>query len=107
MRNVLAPSVSLSAKAVNGSTISTILPNDPAEFITGQLSIKAVATAAIDVFVLPGTKILIFPVGGIITGVWSVLFIGTVAYGTFGRMSFRTQYRARSARVAKGGQTFI
>lgn len=58
-------------------------------------------------FIVPGLHILIFPIGAIITGIWTVLFIGTIAYGTFGRMQFRDQYRRRFARAEKGDMARI
>lgn len=52
-------------------------------------------------FRLPGTRILIFPIGAIITGVWTLLFVGVVSWGTLGRVQFREQYRRQSARAAE------
>ncbi len=63
------------------------------------------AAAAIP-FVLPGTRPGIFPTGLIITSVWTFLFVGTVGYGTFGRIRFRESYRRRiKARLNVGKRT--
>jgi beta-lactamase regulating signal transducer with metallopeptidase domain len=64
-------------------------------------SAAAASAAAAAPFVLPGTKILIFPIGAIVTGVWAFLGMATLAYGTVGRMRFRDQYRGRVMRAQK------
>jgi len=50
---------------------------------------------------------MIFPIGGIITGIWSLLFVATVAYGTWGRMQWRDTHRRRVAAKKKGGMARI
>lgn len=45
-------------------------------------------------------RILIFPVGGVVTGVWAIALISTITYGTVGRYQFQQQFRKRSARAA-------
>ena len=92
-----------SAPASANSTLSAL----EATFVVGLFSdqpktmatISAVGVIADVAFVLPGTKIMIFPIGGVITGVWAVLFIGVVGWGTVGRMRFRENYRRRLARA--------
>jgi hypothetical protein len=102
--------------ASNGQTVNTSLSGSEATFVNGvfakaattatksavQSPIQTLVVAANAPFVLPGVNILIFPIGGIITGVWAILFIAAVGYGTVGRMQFRDQYRRRSARATKG-----
>jgi hypothetical protein len=70
-------------------------------------TISAVGVIADVAFVLPGTKIAIFPIGSIITGTWAVLFIGVIGWGTVGRMGFRENYRRRLARADRGGEKTI
>lgn len=121
LKNLLVPTVNLAALDASGSKVTTSLSSSEATFVSGVFADQSKATttgaaaaasataavAAAVAFVLPGTKILIFPVGAIITGTWAVLGIATVMYGTIGRMNFRAQYRARSARADKGGQARI
>jgi len=111
LQAILIPIVSLTAKEENGTIVNTTLSSDEATFVTGIFSDqpKTMATAAnasavvaAVPFVLPGTHILIFPIGAIITGIWAFLGIATVAYGTVGRMGFRENYRRRLARAQKG-----
>lgn len=95
--------------------VNTTLASDEATFVTGVFAaqvtptksqvvapIQTLVVASDKPFVLPGVNILIFPIGGIITGTWAILFISTIAYGTFGRMQFREQFRSRKARQQKG-----
>lgn len=97
--------------AQNLAAFNTTLNSTQAAFLVGAFSGKdvagsttaaaataAAATTTSTVFILPGTKILIFPIGAIITGTWTLLGVATVMYGTFGRIQFRDQYRRQSAR---------
>ncbi|KAF4628278.1 hypothetical protein G7Y89_g9877 [Cudoniella acicularis] len=115
LQQVLVPAVTLSAVNATGQTINTTLSSSEATFVNGVFSAQVTPTKSQVIapiqtlvvqngtlFVVPGLNILIFPIGGIITGIWTILFIATIAYGTFGRMQFREQFRARSARAAKG-----
>ena len=58
-------------------------------------------------FVLPGYNILIFPTGGIVIGIWTILGVAAYGYGTYERIQHRESYRRRSARAGKGGQARI
>lgn len=47
---------------------------------------------------VPGITIplpLLTPVGLVVTLIWTVAFVLTVAYGTYNRIRFREQYRRR------------
>ncbi|PQE14954.1 ribosome-recycling factor protein [Rutstroemia sp. NJR-2017a WRK4] len=113
---LLTPTVTLSGKDAVGATVNTTLDSNQASFVNGVFSrqaegvtrtavqppIQTLVVASESPFVVPGLKILIFPIGGVITGIWAVLFIGTIVYGTIGRMQFRDQFRTRTARAAKG-----
>ncbi|KAB8297674.1 hypothetical protein EYC80_001482 [Monilinia laxa] len=106
---------------VSGGTVNTTLNTNQASFVNGVFSeqaagvtktvvqppIQTLVVASDAPFVVPGLNILIFPIGGIITGVWAILFIATISYGTIGRMQFRDQFRARTARAAKGNMSRI
>lgn len=123
LQGLLIPDVTLNAVSSSGANVSSTLSSDEATFVNGVFSDQANATtlaakaaaesaaaasaAAAAPFVLPGTKILIFPIGAIITGIWAILGIGTVAYGTFGRLQFREQYRRNVVRVEKDFQARI
>lgn len=114
LQALLIPSVTLHAKSTSGSTLNTSLVQDSANFVTGVFAVDQTAKAVTstteadvaiptdDVFVVPGVKILIFPIGGVITGVWAGLLGITVGYGTIGRINFRDQFRRRTAMAMKG-----
>jgi hypothetical protein len=116
LEKLLIPTVTLTGMETNGQTVNTSLSSSEATFVNGVFAKAATTTTASAVsspiqtlvvasnapFVVPGLKILIFPIGGIITGVWAVLFMAAVGYGTIGRIQFRDSYRRRSAIAAKG-----
>lgn len=72
-----------------------------------QTGIAAVVNAPGVLFQMPGTQILIFPIGAVVTGTWAVLLVATIAYGTLGRIGFREQFRRQNARTQKAGSGSI
>lgn len=117
LQKVLIPTVTLTGVDGTGATVNTSLSSDEATFVSGvfaksvavtgtkaevQAPIQTLVVQPGALFVVPGLNILIVPIGLIITSIWTVLFLGTIAYGTVGRMQFREQYRRRSARAEKG-----
>lgn len=115
LQKVLVPTVTLTAVNATGQTVNTTLSSQEATFVAGVFAtqvtptksqvippIQTLVVASESPFIVPGLNILIFPIGGVITGIWSILFIGTIAYGTVGRMQFREQFRRRTARATKG-----
>jgi hypothetical protein len=120
LQKVLVPTVTLTGQEPSGQMVNTTLSSDQATFVSGffatvvtptksrlQPPIQTLVVPSGSPFVLPGLKILIFPIGAIITGVWTVLFIATIAYGTIGRMQFREHYRRRAARANKADMVRI
>ncbi len=114
------PVVTLSANNAQGQKVSTNVSSNEAAFVTGVFSQEVVmssfrqAELAVELemerlqngttaFVLPGVQIMIFPIGLIITGLWTILGVGAYTYGTYNRYNFREHYRRRVARVGKGG----
>jgi hypothetical protein len=74
----------------------------PTNITTPEAVTMATAIAAsASVFVLPGTHIMVPPVGLIITCAWSGLLIAAVGAGTAGKYHHRMQYRR-----AQPGQSF-
>lgn len=125
LERLVTPQVTLTGTATNGQTVNTVLSSADATFVYGvfakQVSdgttfvkseaavapIQTLVTASDAPFVLPGTAILIEPVGAIITGLWAFLFVSTVGYGTFGRMQFRDQFKSRSIAASRSDTTRI
>lgn len=111
--SLLIPQIQLHANSSNGTTItSDIASSETVYFVVGQF--KGEATPAIAAqasnplmaenaindskgFVLPGTTFGIFPVGLIVTGVWTLLFLVAFGLGTLGRIRHRDIYRKRIA----------
>ncbi|MCJ1309538.1 hypothetical protein MMC25_003198 [Agyrium rufum] len=110
MRAALLPAITVSAMSPNGSILTTSISSTDASYVSGNFiqndaaattngtsAIPAVATpvAAAVVFSVPGMTLGIFPVGLVITSIWTVLFVLAVGAGTLGRMQFRDAYRRR------------
>ena len=111
------PIVTLSSKAPNGTgTLTSILPNTEASFITGTFAgmqlpgaatassstttaapAAAVTTMPAGSLVYPGVTLGIFPTGLIITAAWTFLFVSAVGWGTVGRVLVRASYRRRQS----------
>ncbi len=68
--------------------------------------LKTLLVTNSSLFIILGVKIMIFPVGGIVTSVWAALFITMIGYGTIGRMHFRAQYRRRATRAQQEASPF-
>ena len=116
LEKLLVPTITLTGMQTNGQNVNTSLSGSEATFVNGVFAkaattvtksavespIQTLVVASGAPFVLPGLKILIAPVGAVITVTWAILFIATVGYGTIARMQFREQYRRRSARATKG-----
>ena len=122
MQQVLIPTFTLTAATANGSTVRTNVSLNEAAFLTGVFSqdvvlsdFAAAQAAVMDemrglsngtvAFILPGTQILIFPVGAIITSFWLFLGLCAYGYGTYQRINYAESYRQRSG-IARGKKTF-
>ncbi|KAG0653064.1 hypothetical protein D0Z07_0376 [Hyphodiscus hymeniophilus] len=116
LEKLLLPTITLTGMQSNGQNVNTSLSSSEATFVSGvfakaatpvskaavQSPIQTLVVASGAPFVLPGLKIIIAPIGAVITVTWAILFIAIVGYGTIGRMQFRDQYRRRSTRANKG-----
>ncbi|KAI3396625.1 hypothetical protein diail_11879 [Diaporthe ilicicola] len=119
---LVMPTVTLSAVNAAGQTVNTTVSSNEAAFVTGVfsnmvvLSETAKAQAAVDdvtrglangtiAFVLPGVNLLIFPIGLIICGAWTVIGAAVIGFGFFERVQYRESYRRRSAIANKGSMT--
>lgn len=115
LRNLMVPTITLTANTE--TMVNTSLASDMISYVTGEFvradgtptnitapeaDVMATAIAAsASVFVLPGTHIMVFPVGLIITCAWSGLLIAAVGAGTAGKYHHRMKYRR-----ARPGQSF-
>lgn len=111
LQPLLIPQIELTARSPGGQEVKTALSSQEASFVNGvfaqqatltndgaaQASASALAQAA-QPFQLPGTNLAFFPIGLVVTCVWTAGFLLTVGLGTFGRIQFRDQYRRRIMR---------
>ncbi|KAH6629535.1 hypothetical protein C7974DRAFT_434064 [Boeremia exigua] len=115
LQPLLVPQIDLAARnPATNEDVTTTLSNKEARFVNGVFAQKAAdnapsnadptaaaaATSAVFLaapFVVPGTALAFFPIGLVVTGIWTVFFILSVGLGTFGRIQFRDQYRRRMA----------
>ncbi|KAF4125471.1 hypothetical protein GMORB2_4311 [Geosmithia morbida] len=112
---LVMPNFSLTAPTTAGNLTSQLSPNEAA-FLTGVFSdmsptsALALAQAEVDkqtqrledgevAFVLPGTQLLIFPIGLIITLSWAVIGFAAYGFGTVERWRYREMYRERAGIV--------
>lgn len=111
LRPLLIPQIDLEARNPRtGETVETTLSSGDASFVNGVFSkaasgptniapgAAASASAAAQSaapFVVPGQSLAFFPIGLVVTCIWTALFMGAVGFGTFGRIQFRDQYRRR------------
>ncbi|KAK6853691.1 hypothetical protein PG995_010503 [Apiospora arundinis] len=119
---LVLPQVTLSAVNAGGASVSANVSSNEAAFVNGVFSkeviMSEIARAQLAVndlvdglhngtvaFVLPGVELLIFPVGLIITGLWTLVGCAVYAFGTFERINHRHTFRTRKMRAGKGGQS--
>lgn len=120
LRPLLIPKIQISAKTPTGQDVSATLSSNEASFVNGVFNKQATpadaaaaaasasaAAAKATPFVLPGTSLAFFPVGLVITCVWTGGFFLAVGLGTIGRIQFREQYRRRMKREMAMGQRTI
>jgi hypothetical protein len=120
---LVMPILTLSAVNGTGQTIATNVSSNEAAFVAGVFSKEifmsefALASAAVDditqrmlnsfdpnnatlvpvAFVLPGVQIMIFPIGLVITGLWLLIGLVVIGFGTYERFNYRTQFQRRKA----------
>jgi len=115
LEKLLAPTVTLTSLSAAGLQVNATLDSSEASFVSGIFAAEATVSKTVveppiqtlvvakdAPFIMPGMNLLIFPIGAVITGVWAVLLIGTIGYGTMGRIQFRDQFRRRNAVAMKG-----
>jgi hypothetical protein len=112
---LVIPSISLYAQsAQTNAMVSTNMTSASiAFFATGVFAGQGASAAAAampsaialvaqkaSAFTMPGKTFGIFPVGGIITAAWIVLFVTTFGLGTIGRIVSRKEYRQHKSTAA-------
>ncbi|KAF4975920.1 hypothetical protein FZEAL_7337 [Fusarium zealandicum] len=122
LESVIMPILTLTAKNRTGSTIRTNVSINEAAFITGifskdvVISDFAMAQAAVDeqmaglkngtvAFVLPGVQLMVLPIGLIMMGIWLVIFVAAVGFGTYERFNYAEMYKRRQAVAVPRGPT--
>jgi hypothetical protein len=123
LRILLIPSIALIAR--NHTTqgiIGTTLSSDTLSYVAGELvqsnksfanitfpeaaALSGPLVSSLSKFVLPGTHIMVFPIGFIITGSWVALLMLAIGVGTIGRYRFRQHYRRRIQRAQPFAKEF-
>ncbi|KJK84516.1 hypothetical protein H634G_00037 [Metarhizium anisopliae BRIP 53293] len=111
---VLIPTFTLTATNSTGGTVQTNVSMNEASFLTGVFSksvvmsdfsaAQAAVTKQLDLlhngtiaFILPGTQIMIFPIGAIITSIWLGLGLLAYGWGTYERMNYAERYKRNLA----------
>src|SRR4051812_21749430 len=112
---LVIPSISLYAVSPQtNSMVSTNMTSASIAFFTtgifrgqsanaaaaAQPSAVALAAQKAAAFTMPGKTISIFPIGGIVTGAWILLFLTAFGLGTYGRIVSRREYRLHRSTAA-------
>lgn len=126
LQSLVMPTLTLAATNNSGVRIATNVSLNEATFVNGVFSREVVlsdfsaAQAAVDdalaalhngtaAFILPGTQLMIFPIGLIIISIWLVIGLAVYGMGTFERIQYAEMYKQRkgfdTGRV-RGGKTF-
>ena len=98
---LLTPMITLSGIEQDGTPLNTRFSTQDASFVNGVFAnTKAKgpdSTTMTDVndLVLPGTQLVGFPIGLIVSSVWAVLYLMARGYGTMSRYQARESYRRR------------
>jgi hypothetical protein len=117
---IVTPILTLTANNPQGQTISTNVSSNEAAFVAGVfanmqfLSQTAQAQLAVNEvilrlangttpFVLPGVQLLIAPIGLVITGFWTLVFVSAVGLGTVQRIQYRERFKRAVARSTGKG----
>lgn len=112
------PVLTLTAVNSLGQTVNTKVSSNEAAFVTGVFSQSTVmsdfsiASLAVQdqvaglkngtvAFVLPGVRIMVFPIGLIITSTWLAIGLAVYGMGTIQRMGFRDRYQRAIQRANK------
>ena len=111
LMTALSPTLTISAlTASHADGLRDTLSTTEAAFVTGTFSDRAAAARGAALakakavpFVMPGTSLGIFPTGLIVTAGWTVLLLGALAWGVWGKLKWRNAYRRRLAAAGEGG----
>lgn len=112
LQSLVMPTLTLAATNTSGIRIATNVSLNEATFLNGVFSRAVVmsdfsaAQAAVDdaldalhngtaAFILPGTQLMIFPIGLVITSVWLALGLAAYGLGTFERIQYAEMYKQR------------
>lgn len=120
VRSSLIPTISLSGTTKDGTDLKSELSPQDASFLNGafaETQTKAPPSSAnssaqsssggTTEFLLPGRTLGIFPVGFVITMIWTFFFVVVIGLGTFDRIRFREAYRRRLKRERTVGMRMI
>lgn len=110
----LVPNLTVSGDAQDGTTLTTQLSTDDASFVNGLFtnysamnqtsSFSASFVADEESSVRMGNTLAIFPVGLILTSIWTLLLLMIMGYGTMSKIRARDSYRRRvKSRMSGGG----
>ena len=107
--------MTLAAKTPAGQNVNTTVSFNEASFLRGVFSqhvvrsdfaaaqanvqeqIAALANGTV-AFVLPGTQLMILPIGTIITSIWLVIGLAAYGWGTFERINYAEMYKQRTSK---------
>lgn len=125
MLSSLIPTISLSGTTKDGTELRTQISPQDASFLNGAFadnqtkaspssvnpggssSPSTQSSAESTEFLIPGRTLGIFPVGFVISMIWTFSFVVVIGLGTVDRIRFREAYRRRLERERTVGMRMI
>lgn len=98
---LLTPMITLSGIEQDGTPLNTRFSTQDASFVNGVFASTnakgpdSPTITGVNDFVLPGTQLVGFPIGLIVSSIWALLYLMTMGYGTMSRYQARESYRRR------------
>lgn len=99
--SLLTPAITLSGTEQDGTSLNTRLSSQDASFVNGVFAStrsggsQSATGTDVNESMLPGIKLVGFPIDLVISSIWAVLYLMTMGYGTISRYQARESYRRR------------
>lgn len=110
VHSIFLPNITFSGVASDGTSLSTHISTNDASFVNGLFTQygmwnKTEETIEADArhLLAYGNTFAVFPVGLVITSIWTILILMVMGYGTMSKIQARDHYRRRVRSRMSGG----
>lgn len=108
--SVFLPNITFSGITPDGANLSTSISTSDASFVNGLFTqygtwnkTEEISEADAQHGLAYGNTFAVFPVGLVITSIWTILILMVMGYGTMSKMQARDHYRRRVRSRMSGG----